>query len=68
MERTFIVSYSRPLRYQGAYVVKAKDGIEAGNKVEEYLKETYGVIYNEKGHVDSSSIVVEVHNNQIMYI
>ena len=60
MERTFIVSYSRPLRYQGAYVVKAKDGIEAGNKVGEYLKETYGVVYNEKGLIDASSIVVEV--------
>ena len=68
MERTFIVSYSRPLRYQGAYVVKAKNAIEAGNKVEEYLRETYGVIYNEKGLIDSSSIIVEVYNNQIMYI
>jgi len=61
-ERTFIINYSWPLAYKGTYVVKAKDSFEAGNKVSEYLKCKYG-------RVDcANSVVIEVVNNQMVYI
>lgn len=62
MEKTFIITYTWPLRYQGTYVVKAKDGFEAGDKVKKYLCDKYG------DTKDSYSVVMNVIDNQLIYV
>lgn len=64
--RTFIVNYSFPKEYRGTYQVTVEDsltaGIDAGNKVHEYLEKKYGKVK------DSSSTVIEVYDNKIQKI
>lgn len=62
MERTFVITYNYPFRYKGSYVVKAEDGFKAGEKVSKYLAEKYGATNS------SNSVVIEVYDNQLIYI
>lgn len=60
--RSFIITYTLPVRYRGTYLVTGKDGIEASEKCRKYLEEKYGY---EDGQ---NSSVVEVYDNQIINI
>lgn len=62
MERTFIITYSLPMRYRGSYLVKGVDGIDASNKCRKFLEERYGVINNQ------NSIVMEVYDNNLIIL
>jgi len=62
MEKTFVINYSYPLRYQGTYIVKAEDSFAASRKLAQWLCDTYG------GTDSASSIVMEVIDGQIKYI
>ena len=62
MERTFIITYSFPMRYKGSYVVKGIDGIDASNKCQRFLEEKYGYIDNQM------SVVMEVYDNNLIFI
>ena len=61
-ERSFIVNYTYPLRYQGTYLVKAKDGFEAGKKCQKYLEKKWGHYPNQV------SMVIEVYDNNLIVI
>ena len=58
----YIIVYHSPIEYKGTYIVSAENGIEAGNKVSNYLGKKYGKISN------SSSVVVDVYNNELIKI
>lgn len=62
MERTFIITYHFPLRFQGTYLVKGKDGTDASNKCRKFLEDKYGHYNNQ------SSIVLEVYDNNLIVI
>lgn len=62
MERTYIITYYYPFSYQGTYVTKAKDSIDAENKLHIYLANKYGHIN------DCHSIILEVYDNQLIYV
>ena len=60
--RSYIITYSLPLRYQGTYLVTGKDGMEASAKCRKYLEEKYGYLDTQ------NSTVVEVYDNHIINI
>lgn len=62
MERTFIITYSLPMRYQGSYVVKGVDGIDASNKCRRFLEEKYGYVDGQM------SVIMEVYDNNLVFI
>ena len=59
--RTYLISYSWPVEL-GSYIVKAEDGISAGEKV--------SVILKARGYdlKDSNSTVIEIKNNNIEFL
>ncbi len=59
--KTYLISYSWPV-VLGSYIVKAEDGISAGEKVSAILKARG---YNLK---DSNSMVIEIKNNNIEFL
>lgn len=61
-ERSFIITYNYPMRYRGTYLVKAKDGIEAGNKCQKFLEKKYGYAPQQ------CSVVMEVYDNNLIVI
>ena len=60
--RTYIITYTYPLIYQGTYVVKGVDGFDASKKLQKYLKEHYG------GTNDSHSMVYEIYDNKLIFV
>ena len=60
--KTYLVTYSWPIKYRGSYMAYGYDSIDAGNKVSQYLKETFGPTN------DSMSIVTEIIGNNIKII
>jgi len=58
----YIITYHYPESYRGTYLIQGKDGIDAGNKLQNFLKETKG------DTKDSYCVVHEVVGSQIQII
>jgi len=58
----YIITYSYPEKYRGTYHIEGKDGLDASDKLQKYLRETRG------DTKDSHSIVLEVVGNTIQLI
>lgn len=60
--KNYIITYSYPDEYKGTYLIQGKDGLDASDRLENYLRETYGEVK------DSHSICVEVEGSVIQII
>lgn len=60
--RTYLITYNYPLRYRGTYLTTAVDGIEASDKIKNYLHDKYGYAG------DEVSAVHEIYDGAIQVI
>lgn len=60
--RTYLVTYNYPELYRGCYLTTATDGIEASDKIKNYLHDKYEYAG------DEVSAVTEIHNGAIQVV
>ena len=60
--KSYLITYSWPIKYRGSYLVNAVDGFEASSKVTAYLNETYGPTN------DAMSVVTEIVDGKLQII
>lgn len=60
--RTYLITYTYPVRYRGSYLTTAEDGIAASDKIRQYLHDKYGFAG------DESSVVNEIYDNGIQVV